>query len=59
MNAKKCDRCGKFYDIEGVNVGVRVFTYHTGYSETEIDLCIDCQNAFVKEFLKGENKGER
>ena len=70
--AKKCDRCGKFY--EHYPVGNRPGKYNAvakvrlgkygavEYRSSDMDLCQDCMNAFVK-FMKGskivEDKNNR
>lgn len=62
--AKKCDRCGKFYDsypigdVPGVYNSVRRYrkigeAKQTFESEIK-DLCPECMEAFDK-FMKGEN----
>lgn len=60
--AKKCDRCGKFYEhypvgnapgeynaIEKLRLGKNRAVEYRG---SDIDLCQDCMNAFVI-FMKG------
>lgn len=62
--AKKCDRCGKYYDknikhrktcngntyIDGIK-----FTLSNGYAIDKIDLCDECINK-LKELLEGETE---
>lgn len=52
MDAKKCDRCGKFYEI-GKNEGeILLKTYDTlNNYENNIDLCDSCLSDFLK-FMK-------
>lgn len=62
MDARKCDRCGKFYDIEKVKAYESKFfdkvyevNSHMQLSENVVekfDLCPDCRKAF-EEFVKG------
>ena len=62
MDAKKCDRCGAFYDVEyeRLNGGAffnqvhKINPYATLQSSTraKFDLCNDCRKAF-EEFMKG------
>ena len=64
MLAKKCDRCGKFYDhydgfdkrkINGISmVSKNKFGSREGISQ-EMDLCKECMNSFIKWYeMKGE-----
>lgn len=64
MLAKKCDRCGKFYesydmiDNREMN-GVYIISKNKfGVRESiskDIDLCIECMNSFIKWYeMKGE-----
>ena len=60
--AKKCDRCGKYYDKnEPYTVGGRItvidgiaFTLKDGSVIDPVDLCDECIALLVK-WLKGEN----
>lgn len=64
MLAKKCDRCGKFYEsydmidnreMNGVYIiSKNEFGVRESISE-DIDLCIECMNSFIKWYeMKGE-----
>ena len=64
MLAKKCDRCGKFYEsydmvdnreMNGVYiVSKNKFGVRESISK-DIDLCIECMNSFIKWYeMKGE-----
>lgn len=71
MDAKKCDRCGNFYDIvkkekcrkKIESCDSEVFRIVTKYFENRkssmkfFDLCPKCQNEF-DEFVKAKMKGE-
>lgn len=57
MNAKKCDRCGNFYDKPAVNPEIRVTKQRPLCGEYYIDLCDECQKK-LEEFLKGENNND-
>ena len=63
MNAKKCDRCGKYYDKnekhKGRNKGEkRIAEIATvddvGWPDRRFDLCDDCIAEFEK-FIKAQN----
>ena len=68
-DAKKCDRCGKFYTIvsEDYNkrpshAGKSIFRVRTIGIDEQIwlktyDLCIDCANE-LNEFLNGPKRGD-
>lgn len=55
-DAKKCDRCGKLFEVEKSYNGVPVFTKlvffyesvisSSTYDKTKIDLCPDCEKSF-------------
>lgn len=56
MLAAKCDRCGKFYDLNGqFTVAVERFTEnittHQQKNGNHIELCPDCDNEF-REWIK-------
>ena len=66
MNAKKCDRCNKFYDTYGVkndknNTNAIMFVnadkngHYFSHGSTE--LCPECMNE-IKEFVKAEGGTE-
>lgn len=66
MNAKKCDRCGKYYDSYGTNDDLKntnavmfVNANKNGqyFSHGVIDLCPECMNE-VKEFVKANGGTE-
>lgn len=45
MNAKKCDRCGRYYDKVNSKPPYTLFKTRTFIENTErIDLCDDCSN---------------
>lgn len=49
-NAKKCDRCGKFYDIHESNdyaVGIRFVDELGGPLRMVSDLCPDCMAKLI------------
>ncbi len=50
MDAKKCDRCGTFYDVQ---YGVKDYAInkHVGMAWTNVDLCQRCYEDFVA-FMK-------
>ena len=50
MDAKKCDRCSEFYDVQ---YGVKDYNIykHTGMKWNTLDLCPRCYNDFVA-FMK-------
>lgn len=50
--AKKCDRCGKFYD-ENINIMITFNHYYSGI----LDLCPSCKDSFEKWLnKKGDQK---
>ena len=53
MNAKKCDRCGKFYINQSTKVTIKDDDI-LGYFE-EYDLCGSCKNMLLA-FLKDPDK---
>lgn len=65
MDAKKCDRCGAFYEVEHERSNestffnqVRVINAYmdmSSYIRAKFDLCPDCRKAFEK-FMKGGDK---
>jgi len=69
MNAKKCDRCGKFYETGGNTsliqcdseyVGVLLYSdiYPKKANNTIHDLCNDCAEEFQKWMNQGANGTE-
>lgn len=70
-NAKKCDRCGRFYDgiimdteldaygnyIEHITV-LRTNRFNGRMGEDKYDLCSDCCRAFVEWLKGGESSNE-
>ena len=56
-DAMKCDRCGKYYEIDDKNnsfkhlgcIYVRDFNSLTTDRANRIDLCPDCQDAFEEQ----------
>lgn len=60
MDVKKCDRCGKIFELKGSENDkervLLVFKHKDMYSgykaETKADLCADCAKD-LKEWLKG------
>lgn len=64
--ARKCDRCGKYYDENkkyrydlgtGTVIGLRFETLN-GYNSSRIDLCDECLGK-IKEFLGTDILKER
>lgn len=53
MNAKKCDRCGKYYTLENSNQQYALCRRSLRYL-TPFDLCDDCYDLLVK-FFKNES----
>lgn len=56
MDVKKCDRCGKIFDLDKCNsenreLSIRKYGEHHWRAET-FDLCADCVKS-LKEWLKG------
>ena len=45
MNAKKCDRCGNYYDEEDIECSIALSDH--------IDLCPECMDKMI-DFLKGK-----
>lgn len=66
-DAKKCDRCGKLFEVGGSCNGVPVFTkivyfYQStissnSYNKTAIDLCPDCEESFDAWLYPNKDKG--
>lgn len=58
MNARKCDRCGKFYEKYGIKSGcsnkpngilyATLYDDHTYYSSKSFDLCPECMDELKK-----------
>ena len=48
--ARKCDRCGKYYD--GVRCRITVESRNPEFTDDEYDLCDPCKLEF-EEFMKG------
>lgn len=53
--ANKCDRCGKLYERRVMNDSYRIKKIIPYYTEENIDLCSECQEAFEK-FMKSGKK---
>lgn len=61
--ARKCDRCGKFYDIYTIN-GLqddlaKISTITTGNlnsNNISRDLCPECMNEFIEWYKKGQEQ---
>ena len=65
-NAKKCDRCGKFYRLEDKNfkttssrvvMAARLLD-RSGYSLNDYDLCDDCAAALYDFLTNYEAEGQ-
>lgn len=46
--ARKCDRCGKFYEIESKDAGTVINIYSDYGLYGEIDVCEDCFESFKR-----------
>ena len=61
--AKKCDRCGKFYETREIEPDIRILIYKHGYGAAHAayaDHCDDCQKeleSFIG-YSKSKKKGE-
>ena len=55
-DAKKCDRCGEFYERADMKENVYYMRWEDGYKDTRIDLCPSCLEA-MDHFLKMEPIG--
>lgn len=53
--ANKCDRCGKLYERRVMNDAYKIKKILIHYTEADIDLCSECQEAFEK-FMKNCEK---
>lgn len=53
MTAKKCDRCGAYYDKTDVRPEINIVQFKNGFTTNFIDLCEECQRK-LESFLKGE-----
>jgi len=54
MNAKKCDRCGNYYERKGFNNGDLIITKYNFLSPDEqYDLCDNCL-CELKKFMEGK-----
>lgn len=51
MNAKKCDRCGKFYEDTGVRREIMLGVDRHPYPYQWFDFCDECYE-LLKEFCK-------
>lgn len=61
MDAKKCDRCGRFYEESNSTYEVSKPLYTTAldggrfvYARKKIDLCQDCADALVRFLYNAE-----
>ena len=50
MDAKKCDRCGKFIDINEEYIGISITHYSKRWQSHPqyLDFCKDCADKFFK-----------
>lgn len=53
--ANKCDRCGKLYERRVNNDAYKIKKILVHYTEEDVDLCSECQEAFEK-FMKSCEK---
>ena len=63
-DAKKCDRCGKYYDnneyefggyhAKGILLLFHEYTCIDSEEDDEYNLCDDCLKEFIEVFMKGE-----
>lgn len=68
MNAKKCDRCGKFYENEesaaikltngADNFCRRLWGVNINHNEKTFDLCDDCVEEFQKWMEQGKGQDQ-
>ena len=47
MRARKCDRCGAFYECAEYGDGIAVDSERHQYRHTEFDLCPECVDELV------------
>lgn len=55
-NAKKCDKCGKLYELPEKKVGLNIFENYEADGKVltrSIDLCEECEEA-IKNIIEGE-----
>lgn len=57
MNAKKCDRCGKFIDINEDYIGISIKHFSQGWESLPEDL--DFYENCAKELFKGDDNYEK
>ena len=55
-DAKKCDRCGVYYERADMNKNIYYMRWEDGYKSDRIDLCPSCLEA-MDHFLKCEPIG--
>lgn len=56
-NAKKCDRCGKYYEINTARIACGATVNRYGYIIDKYDLCCECAYDLA-EFFKGAKLSE-
>ena len=55
--ANKCDRCGTLYVRKTNNDGYKIRKILVHYTEEDVDLCSECQEAFEKFMKSCEKRG--
>ena len=64
MDAKKCDRCGEFYEIYKPTLVVNRLSYTAPEcgnlirEREKMDLCLDCTDALARFLYNAEHKGD-
>lgn len=59
MNAKKCDRCGKFYEhYNGDDIIMSHNFFKAVYGKRTYDLCPECMEKLREWFKEGDKTNE-
>lgn len=59
MRARKCDRCGAFYECAEYGDGIAVDSERHQYRHKEFDLCPECVEGLVEWMRDGGSFNER